>query len=85
MEQKISYLEKSLQEKTSKEKEYLSNWNSQKQELSSEVRQVCQKYEAELKQQNLILEDEKEKSSELEAQLNDLQAIYKEKTKKWQE
>jgi hypothetical protein len=28
MEQKIAYLEKSLEEKTSKEKEYLSNWNN---------------------------------------------------------
>ena len=28
MEQKIGYLEKSLEEKTSKVKEYDSNWNS---------------------------------------------------------
>jgi hypothetical protein len=38
MEQKISYLEKNLEEKSSKEKEYLSNWNSQKSELSTEIR-----------------------------------------------
>jgi hypothetical protein len=38
MEQKIEYLEKSLEEKTSKEKEYLSNWGTQKSELSSEIR-----------------------------------------------
>lgn len=83
MEQKISYLEKSLEEKTSKEKEYLSNWNSQKSELSSEIRQVCQKYETELKQLNISLEEEKERAGELEAQLNDLQATYQEKTQAW--
>lgn len=85
MEQKISYLEKSLEEKTSKEKEYLSNWNSQKSELSTEIRQVCQKYETELKQVNIALEEEKERGGELEAQLNDLQASYKEKTQAWQD
>ena len=29
MEQKILYLEKSLEEKTSKEKDYMQKWNSQ--------------------------------------------------------
>ena len=53
LEQKISFLEKSLEEKTDKEKESLSSWNNQKSELSSEIRQVCQKYEAELKQINV--------------------------------
>lgn len=66
MEQKIAYLEKSLEEKTSKEKEYLSNWNNQKSELSTEIRQVCLKYESELKQLNIDFEEEKEKASEFE-------------------
>ena len=41
MEQKIEYLEKNLEEKTSKEKEYMSNMNSQKSDLSSEIKQIC--------------------------------------------
>ena len=49
MEQKIMFLEKNLEEKSSKEKVYLSNWNNQKSELSNEIRHVCQRYEAELK------------------------------------
>lgn len=38
MEQKIIYLEKSLEEKTSKEKDYMQKWNSHKSELSTEIR-----------------------------------------------
>lgn len=49
MEQKIHFLEKSLSEKSSKEKEYLSSLTNQKQELSSELRQASTKYESELK------------------------------------
>jgi len=84
-EQKILFLEKNLDEKSSKEKEYLSNWNNQKSELSNEIRLVCQKYEGELKQLNLLLDEEKERSGELDAQLQDLQQSFKEKSQMWQE
>ena len=69
MEQKILYLEKSLDEKTSKEKEYMSKWDKGKTELSTEIRQVSHKYESELKKINLLLEEEKERSNDLENQL----------------
>ena len=85
MEQKIMFLEKNLEEKSSKEKEYLSNWNSQKSELSNEIRHVCQKYESELKQVNSLFEEEKERSGELEAQLQDLQQNFNQKSQTWQE
>jgi chromosome segregation ATPase len=84
-EQKVMFLEKSLEEKSSTEKEYLSNWNNQKSELSSEIRSVCQKYEAELKENRLLLEEEKEKSTELEAQLQELRSTLDEKSNAWAE
>lgn len=62
LEQKVSFLEKTLEEKMSKEREYMTNWSSQKSELSNEIRQVCQKYELEVKQISLQLQEEKEKS-----------------------
>jgi NADPH-dependent 7-cyano-7-deazaguanine reductase QueF-like protein len=40
MEQKIQYLEKNLEEKSSNEKQYLNKWNNQKFELSNEIRSV---------------------------------------------
>jgi hypothetical protein len=73
LDQKVQYLEKSLAEKTAKEKEQINSWHSQNKELSNEIRQVCQKYEAELKSVNLLLEEEKEKASELETALQDSQ------------
>ena len=85
MEQKIVYLEKSLDEKTSKEKDYMQKWNSHKSELSTEIRQVVQKYEGEIKQISLQLEEEKEKSNDLESKLADLQATHDEKLKLWQQ
>ena len=84
-EQKVMFLEKSLEEKSSTEREYLSNWNNQKSELSSEIRSVCQKYEGELKESRLLLEEEKEKSAELETQLQELRGTLNEKTIAWAE
>lgn len=84
-EQKVMFLEKNLEEKSSTEKEYLSNWNNQKSELSSEIRQVSQKYEAELKESRLLLEEETEKSTELEAQLQELRSTYNEQSASWAE
>ena len=85
LEQKVLFLERNLEEKLGKEKEYLSNWNNQKSELSNEIRNVSQKYEHELKQTALLLEEEKEKASELEAQLQKLQSSYHEESATWLE
>lgn len=69
----MQFLEKSLAEKSEKEKEQMNSWHSQNKELSNEIRQVCQKYESELKQVSLLLEEEREKSGELETTLVELQ------------
>lgn len=39
-EQKVLFLQKSLDEKTAKEREYMNNWTNHKSELSSEIRQI---------------------------------------------
>lgn len=92
LDQKVQFLEKSLAEKTEKEKEQMCNWHSQNKELSNEIRQICQKYEAELKQAHMLLEEEKEKSSELEASFQELrdrtteqQAAWKKSEKRFKE
>lgn len=51
----------------------MHSWHSQNKELSNEIRQVCQKYEAELKQASLQLDEEREKTGELETSLLELQ------------
>ena len=85
LEQKVSFLEKNLEEKMSKEREYMSNWTNQKSELSNEIRNVCSKYETEIKQLSIELHEEKEKSQELENQLVDLQAEFEDKQVTWKE
>lgn len=39
-EQKVLFLQKSLDEKTAKEREYMNNWTNHKSELSNEIRQI---------------------------------------------
>lgn len=85
MEQKLQYLEKNLEEKAAKEKEYINNWQTHNKELNNELRQVCHKYELELKQTNLTLVEERERTSELEAQLSDLQQKFAEEGQAWKE
>ena len=34
------FLQKSLDEKTAKEREYMNNWTNHKSELSNEIRQI---------------------------------------------
>lgn len=48
-EQKIEYLEKALKEKVDKEREQMFEFQHQKSEMSGELRQMCSKYEADLK------------------------------------
>jgi hypothetical protein len=49
MEQKIAYLEKSLEESRKKEKEYLNNLRSQKKDNSMLIKELQTKYESQIK------------------------------------
>ena len=48
LEQRISFLEASLEDKKSKEREYMTSWTNQKSERNNESRNVCQRYESQL-------------------------------------
>lgn len=71
MEQKIVYLEQSLQEKTEKEREVTNEWRTQKNELAQEIKSATSKYETEIKTLTKLLEEEREKVSDLELQLHE--------------
>lgn len=71
MEQKITYLEQSLQEKTDKERDTTNEWRTQKAELASEIKSATSKYELDIKLLTKQLEEEKEKVSDLELQLHE--------------
>ena len=66
MDQKILYLEQSLKEKTDKERDSTNEWRTQKAELSSEIKQATAKFEADIKLLNKQLEEEKERTGDLE-------------------
>jgi len=69
MKQKIEYLEKSLEEKLTKEREHASDWRNQKSGLSLEIKTLASKHEAELKLLLQQIDEEKDKSSDLESRL----------------
>jgi hypothetical protein len=69
LEQKVSFLEKALSEKTDRERESSSVWNTEKIELALEIKTISSRYEGELKNLSAFLEEEKEKSSDLESKL----------------
>jgi len=70
MEQKITYLEQQLKEKSEKERESTTEWRSQKSGLSTELKQLSAKYEIDVKMLGKQLEEEKDKAGEFELQLN---------------
>ena len=63
----------------------MSEWQNQKSEMSGELKSLCQKYESDLKQLGIQLEEEKERSAELEVILKDKVSILEEREKKWEE
>ncbi len=63
----------------------MSEWQSQKSELSGELKQICFKYESDIKALSRQLEEEKEKCVELDTTLREKEYILEERTKKWQE
>lgn len=85
LEQKVQFLEKQLEERASNERQYMSSWNSKNSELSNEMRQVSHKYESELKNLALSLDEEKERANEAETALTNLQADLQTKAQIWKE
>lgn len=82
-EQKVEFLERNLAEKSAKEKDFLAERQSQKQGMSTEIRQLCQKYEADLKSITKQLKEENERVQELEQTLKDTSQTLEESQKLW--
>ena len=61
----------------------MTEWQSQKSEMSGELKGVCQKYENDLKLLSMQLEEEKEKAVDYEIQLREKVAILEENEDKW--
>lgn len=68
-DQKVLFLEKSLSEKADRERSYLSDLHSKRSELTGEMKNMCQKYELELKTLQGDLEEERERLSEAQTSL----------------
>ena len=49
LEQKIVFIETAMEEKSARERDYMTEWQSQKSEMSVEIKAVQSKYELELK------------------------------------
>ena len=60
-----------MQEKTDKERDTTNEWRTQKAELASEIKAATSKYELDIKLLNKQLEEEKEKTGDLELQLSE--------------
>ena len=71
MEQKITYLEQTLQEKTDKERDVTNEWRTQKAEMAQEIKISTSRYEIDSKMLTKQLEEEREKVSDLELQLHE--------------
>lgn len=69
MKQKIDYLEKSLEEKVTKEREYASDWRTQKTGLAQEIKTITSRHEAEMKALLQQVDEEKDRSGDLESRL----------------
>ena len=67
----MEYLEAALKEKQDRERDSTSELRNQKAELSQEIKQISGKFESEIKSLNKFLEDEKERSADLEAKLQE--------------
>ena len=78
-DQKVEFLEKSLEEKTARERDFLAERQSQKQGLTSEIKSLVSKYEADIKNLQNQLSEEKEKGLEIETQLKEKLTLLEEK------
>jgi chromosome segregation ATPase len=75
-EQKISYLEKSLEEVKGKEKEYAAELKGVKREHQASIKELTSKYEAQIKELQTKLDSSKDQVSELETKVVEMQQTY---------
>eukprot|EP01022_Parablepharisma_sp_SALTPOND_P029008 TRINITY_DN722_c0_g1_i1.p1 TRINITY_DN722_c0_g1~~TRINITY_DN722_c0_g1_i1.p1 ORF type:complete len:1467 (-),score=323.46 TRINITY_DN722_c0_g1_i1:3360-7760(-) len=83
LEQKISYLEKTLEEARAKEKEYAAELRNTKKDHLGITKEITAKYEAQLKDLQQKLDTFKEQTSELEAKMAEMQQTYENEKLQW--
>ncbi|OMJ73597.1 hypothetical protein SteCoe_27672 [Stentor coeruleus] len=85
MEQKVKYLESSLEESRKREKDYLNETRSQKKDHSSTLKDITGRFENQIKNLTSRLEAETEKINELERELEEKERIYERDRSIWEE
>ena len=85
LEQKISYLEKSLEEARTKEKEYGAELKNAKKDHSAAIKEMTAKYETQFKELQTKLDCFKEQNSELDAKMNEMLQLHENEKIQWHE
>ena len=85
LDQKIHFMEKSLEDAKKKEKEYSQEIKSQKRDHSNGVKEVTGRYETQMKELGRKLEETTEKANEMESSLITLENKYDIEKQHWEE
>lgn len=85
MEQKVKYLETSLEESRKKEKEYLNESRTQKKDHSSTLKDIQSRFENQIKTLQSRLEAETDRVNELEKDLEEKERLYDHDKILWEE
>lgn len=85
MEQKVKYLESSLEESRRKEKEYLNDSRAQKKDHSSTLKDIQSRFENQIKNLQSRLESETDRVTELEKDLEEKERQYEHDKLLWEE
>jgi len=83
LEQKINYLEKSLEEARGKENAYSNEIKNMKKEYSNNAKEITTKYEAQLKEIQTKFDSMKDQLAETEQKLTELQQNYENSKTQW--
>ena len=85
LQQKIAFVEKSLEESSNREKTYLSELKSQKAAHSQTLKDISSKHEATLKNYQSKVDTESDHTSELERALAEKEAQHEALKSQWEE
>lgn len=85
MEQKVKYLESSLEESRKREKDYMNESRSQKKDHSSSLKDIQSRFENQIKNLQNRLEGETDRVNELERDLEDKERVYERERQQWEE
>lgn len=70
-DQRVEFLERSLAEKSERERSYITEIHSKRSEITGEIKQLVAKHESEVKLLQAELEEERERVSDIELKLQE--------------